>query len=123
MLDQKDILSELKKFYSNLFKSFDHQLEDIELIQLLAGYQVNMLSAEQSSSLDGPLTYEEMSLTIKQMKNNKTPVIDGFPAEFFKLFWKNLSHWILKVLNQCFEKKDIHNFLKTMHYNMPTKER
>ena len=38
------------------------------------------------------------------MKNNKTPGIDGFPAEFFKLFWKNLSHWILKALNQCFEK-------------------
>ena len=84
LVDQNDIMFELKNLYSNLFKSFDHQLEDIDLNQLLAGYQVNTLSAEQSRSLDGPLTYKEISLTVKQMKNNKTPGIDGFPAEFFK---------------------------------------
>ena len=104
VVDQKNILSELKNFYSNLFRSFDHQIEDIDLNKLLAGYQVNKLSPEQSTKLDGPLTYQEISLAVKHMKNNKTPGIDGFPAEFFKLFWKNISIWILKALNQSFEK-------------------
>ena len=37
----------------------------------------------QSESIEGPLTYTEIHMALKQMKNNKTPGIDGFPAEFF----------------------------------------
>ena len=72
-------------------------MEDNDLNQLLASYQANKLSAEQRRSLDGPLTYEEISLTVKQMKNNKTPGIDEFPVKFFTLFWNNLSQWIFSI--------------------------
>ena len=38
------------------------------------------------------------------MKNNKTPGIDGFPAEFFKVFWSRLKYYILSAINTCYDK-------------------
>ena len=34
------------------------------------------------------------------MKNNKSPGSDGFIAEFYKLFWKDLKTYITKAINQ-----------------------
>ena len=31
------------------------------------------------------------------MKNGKTPGIDGFPAEFLKVFWGRLKHFIQRA--------------------------
>ena len=107
LTDQKSILGELTNFYSKLFKCSDHRLDDVELNKLLQGYQVNKLSLEQAESLEGPLTHKEISLSLKEMENNKSPGIDGFPAEFFKVFWKEISTWVLKALNQCFEKRTL----------------
>ena len=36
------------------------------------------------------------------MKNNKTPVVDGFPCEFFKVFWLKLKFLISRVLNYSY---------------------
>ena len=110
--DQKHILNELKSYYSNLFKSQDLQLENFDLNELLYAYHVNKLDNLQSESIDGPLTYIEIHMALKQMKNNKTPGIDGFPAEFFKLFWKQLGMLILKALNNSFEKGTLSTSLR-----------
>ena len=79
-------------------------VENFDLNELLYGYHVNKLDNLQSESIDGPLTYTEIHTALKQMKNNTTPGIDGFPAEFFKVFWKQLGMLILKALNNSFEK-------------------
>ena len=39
----------------------------------------------------GPLTVAELSNVLKNMKNNKIPGLDGFPAEFYKSFGKSYS--------------------------------
>ena len=39
------------------------------------------------------------------MKNNKTLGLHGFPAEFYKMFWKELQIFILRTLNEsCLPK-------------------
>ena len=38
------------------------------------------------------------------MKNNKTPGIDGIPADFLKVFWYYLKYFIQRSLNCCFRK-------------------
>ena len=47
---------------------------------------------------------DELGYTLKNMKNNKTPGIDGFPAEFLKIFWCKLKTIITRALNHCFQK-------------------
>ena len=41
------------------------------------------------------------------MKNNKTPGIDGFPAEFLKMFWCKLKSLITRALNHCYRKGEL----------------
>jgi hypothetical protein len=39
------------------------------------------------------------------MSNHKSPGLDGFPAEFYKMIWLNLKYFILNTLNESFENK------------------
>ena len=37
------------------------------------------------------------------MKNNKSPGSDGYPIEFFKFFWNDFGHIILRAINESWE--------------------
>ena len=41
------------------------------------------------------------------MKNDKSPGTDGFTCEFFKLFWKDIGHFLLRSINNSFEKGEL----------------
>ena len=41
------------------------------------------------------------------MKNNKSPRSDGFTAEFYKFFWKDLKTYISKAINQIFIQQQL----------------
>ena len=38
------------------------------------------------------------------MKHNKTPGLDGFLAEFYKMFWKDLQIFILRAFNESYQE-------------------
>ena len=46
------------------------------------------------------------------MKNNKTPGLDGLPADFLKVFWKRLKFFVRNALNSCFKKGILSTTLK-----------
>ena len=56
---------------------------------------------------------EELGQTLKQMKNGKCPGVDGFPAEFFKLFWGKLKFFILRGLNYAYRVGEMSTTLRT----------
>ena len=97
--DQKEILNELRTYYKNLFKSKDMGLLDCDpdVLRNLSGFKT--LSENEANSLEGPLTINEISKALKAMKNQKCPGIDGFPADFFKVFWPKLKFFVLRSLN------------------------
>ena len=49
--------------------------------------------------LEKPISKQELFDTIQSMKHNKSPGLDGFPIEFYIVFWKDLSDMILKSFN------------------------
>ena len=102
--EQNQILKAVKEFYENLFANKDHLLSDINLNNVLKDISYNKLSSAETEKLEGELTLEEISIALKNMKHNKTPGIDGFPSEFFKTFWLNLKHFVLRSLNSSFKK-------------------
>jgi hypothetical protein len=57
------------------------------------------LTEEESRECEGPITYEELVAALKRMKNNKSPGNDGYTAEFFKFFWIDLGHFLLRSIN------------------------
>ena len=71
--DQKLILKEIKNFYEKLEK------------------------------LEGKLTLTEISEALMRLKNEKSPGIDGFPSEFYKIFWAKLKYIILHALNESYD--------------------
>ena len=52
--------------------------------------------------LEGEITYEELKIALKNMKNSKSPGNDGFTAEFFKFFWVDSGEYILKSINYAY---------------------
>ena len=74
------------------------------------------------------------------MKNSKSPGLDGFTAEFFKLFWVDLGKFIVKSVNDAYKNGSFsvtqnqgiitcipkpnrpRHFLKKLATNVATKE-
>ena len=41
------------------------------------------------------------------MKNNKSPGIDGFTAEFYKFFWNDLGIYLVRSLNYAYRIQNL----------------
>ena len=101
--DQKKILAEFQSFYAKLFEVVDSNLENIDLENVLRHCQTQKVHGEHVNQIEGHLTIKELSKALKQTKNNKSPGIDGFPADFLKVFWRELCVWIQQALNSIYD--------------------
>ena len=100
---QKDIQYEVKTFYEDLYKERITENTDIEhLIK-----HIPKLSSEEKDTLEGKITLDEASTALKAMQNGKSPGTDGFSAEFFKFFWKQLGHFVVRSLNDAYEDGEL----------------
>ena len=50
----------------------------------------------------GLITEKEVLNVLKNMKNGKSPGTDGYTAEFYKFFWKDIGNFVLESLNESF---------------------
>ena len=111
--DQKRILAHIRKFYQNLFSKIETKEKDIQLNEFFKNLNIKKLTKQESDTLEGNLTIEEIGQALKQMQNNKCPGIDGFPSEFFKVFWYDLKTIILRALNYAYEKGEFSTSLRS----------
>ena len=95
--DTKNILNCQLNFYKNLYD--DTNLVDDTPLQNILGENPSKLSDLDSNKLEGEITYAELSTALRNMKNNKSPGLDGFTVEFFKFFWTDIGIFILRSLN------------------------
>ena len=96
----KDILSECKSFYEHLYAS---KIENSSNFNMFQQANETVLSFEDQQSCDGILTETECVEALKSMDPDKTPGTDGLPAEFYKLFWNDISIYLLSALNLAYE--------------------
>ena len=73
------------------------------LLQKINPNSYNRLSKLESDALEGELTEDEISQSLQNMKHNKSPGIDGFPSEFYKVFWRKLKIFVLRTLNESYK--------------------
>ena len=107
VIDQKNILMEVRKFYSILFSIKAIVLDNLELGHYTQGKDFVKLRKSDSESLEGELTLCEIGEALRKLKNNKCPGIDGFSSEFFKFFWPDLKHFIHKSLNSAYDRGEM----------------
>ena len=103
--DQFEILDIQKNFYEKLYSSshpvFDQEHEDLFFNK--DNPFINILSEEDKLFSEGELKRSECLEALKNMKNRKSPGIDGFTTEFFKFFWNDLNTYLIKSYNYSFE--------------------
>lgn len=104
--DFDEINNEVLKFYKQLYKSKENDIENIDLNVRLKE-DTPKLSDEEAIAIEGSITIKEAGEALKNMKNNKSPGSTGFTAEFFKFFWKDLGHFVVKSLNYGFERGEL----------------
>ena len=60
---------------------------DESVQEKLLGNVDRALTAQQQAMLDAPLSAKELQQAVYDLKENKSPGLDGFTAEFYKKFW------------------------------------
>ena len=108
--DQKEILKEIQTYYCNFFKS--RNINETPISSIIDDNNVRKLDDNTSKQLEGKLTAEEILYAIKNMKNDKSPGIDGFPVEFFNIFWGRIKFVVMRALNEGYEKGEMSETLK-----------
>ena len=105
--EQSEILREIEKFYKNLYACRDDTLTDVDLESILDMEDVKILDQETKNQLEGAITIDEALTAVKNMKNDKSPGSDGFTAEFYKFFWKDIGHFLIRSINLGFQKGEL----------------
>ena len=95
-------MKEIQLFYTKLFSAQNTEIGSFDLENILKNSEFRQLSNIESAKLEGELKLEELNKVLYKMKNNKSPGVDGFPAEFFKVFWGKLKYFVLRALNSAF---------------------
>ena len=94
--DQKLILHEVTDFYQKLYNSRDDILDDVSIATVLDETSVPKLSHNEKMILESPITTSEVLDSLKKLKNGKAPGTSGFQADFFKFFWSDMGHFIVR---------------------------
>ena len=61
------------------------------------------LTSEEQTLCEGTLTQKECFEALKNMESDKMPSTDGLPAEFYKVFWRDISSYLISALNYGFD--------------------
>lgn len=103
--EQANILEETRNFYKHLYSK--RLTTNVDLNKLLHNMDIPVLSESLKNKLEGRLTYTELLFCLKKASNNTSPGFDGYTYEFFKFFWKDLGHFMLRAINYGFEKGEL----------------
>ena len=93
----KDILTECETYFSELYSSCINQ--KLPENNFFEPKNETVLNDDESASCEGLLTEKECLEALKNMEPDKTPGTDGLPADFYKIFWKDLSPFLISCFN------------------------
>ena len=61
----------------------------------------NRISDEKVKEIEGEIFFEEIQKVVNNLKLGKSPGQDGFTAEYFKLFIKDVGIYLSRSLNSA----------------------
>jgi hypothetical protein len=67
---------------------------------------IPQLSPEENNILIAGYSVEEVHEAIKQMESNKSPGPDGFPTEFYQIFWDTIKHDLMALFD-CSQRGEL----------------
>ena len=85
----------IKEYYEQLYVNKLSNLEEMD--KFLQTYKLQKLSLEETENLNRPIASKEFESEIKNLPTNKSPVLDGFPGEFYLTFKEELIPVLFKL--------------------------
>lgn len=87
-------------FYKLLYLSeFPNSSADIFSFDSFDTQNLDRVAAEE---LERPITAVELEAAVKSLQSGKSPGPGGFPAEFYKTFWKQLAPHLLQMFTESY---------------------
>jgi hypothetical protein len=80
---------------------------------------IKKFNLEENEALEGDLKPEEMLVVLKNMKNGKSPELDGFTTEFYNFFWSDLNYFAVRSFNQAYTRGESKAFSKSSSIKTP----
>ena len=108
----KDVLKEIEKYYSNLYKADSLASSEISRNAFLENPHIPKLTAVNAETCEGKLTVAECFECLQTFENNKSPGDDGLTAEFYKAFWNILGNLLVDSLNYSYDHGELSNSQK-----------
>ena len=105
--DSDEILEEQRRYYKDLYSSYNPQVEDPKFNLFFENEVIKKLGEHQKESCEGLLTENECRNALKSFHTNKTPGTDGLTAEFYTFFWNMLGKIITDSFNYAFQKGEL----------------
>jgi len=68
-------------------------------------YTIETGTETESNNLERPIDYAEITKTLKNMNNDKCPGSSGFTVNFYKVFWNQIGHFVLRTINYSLEER------------------
>ena len=99
----KEILNQCESFYRNLYSSHMNINDTYVNDMFFDENNTKVLNPDEQISCEGLLTKEECLQALKSTETNKTPGSDGIPAEFYKVFWNDLSDLLVNSINFAYQ--------------------
>ena len=59
------------------------------------------------TGLDCEITEDEVSVTLKNTKNNVAPGPGGFGGAFYKVFWRHLKWIVMGAIKEIYSKREL----------------
>ena len=88
--NQNEILNEIGKFYSTLYKkSCDENRNISDFLEKVNIERV--LNEKQKAFLEKMPTIEEITVVIQKINEKRSPGLDGLSIEFYKTFWESFK--------------------------------
>ena len=95
----------MELFYRNLYSY--REVYQVNLEDVLHNGNHKTLNDNMKESIEGNILYDEVLSSLKKMSNNKSPGYDGFTVEFFKFFWNDLAHFLVRSINYALRKGEL----------------
>ena len=90
--DQKLILEELVNLYEKFY--FETETNNCEQANNLFFSKIN---EKENMECEKPITESVCFKALSELSNNKSPGLDDFSIEFYKVFWQDLKEIFLYV--------------------------
>ena len=96
-----EIITELYKFYKNLFKENLNTSKEV-IFSSLENINLPTLTNEQAFECEGIIGETELLKALQSMKNDKPPGNDGITKKFYELFWDDIKNSLSDSIEKSF---------------------